>query len=68
MDRGFLGQEREPGEQESVRLAAEFDEGAKEDAQSGEQQPRPAFEQLDDAPTDEEGEQGKRQNGQHKFH
>ena len=51
-----------------MRLAAVFYERSEERANSGEQQPRTALEQFDDAPTDEEGEQDECENGQSKFH
>lgn len=51
-----------------MRQAAVFDEGAEEHAHGCKQQPRTALEQFNHAPTDKEGEQSKRQNGQRKFH
>ena len=52
----------------SMREAAVFGEGAKKDSQGSNQQPGTALEQLNNAPTDKEGKQGKNQNGRGKFH
>ena len=52
----------------SMRPAAVADECAEEHAHDGDEQPRAALEQFDDAPTDEEGEQRERQDDQSKFH
>ena len=51
-----------------MRPAAVFDERAEEHAERGDEQPRTALEQFDDAPTDEEGEQSEHRDGQRKFH
>jgi len=51
-----------------MRQAAELHKGAEKHTHGGDQQPRVAFEHLDDAPTDKEGEQGKNGNGRNKFH
>ena len=51
-----------------MRQATEFDEGAEEHADRREQQPRPALEQFENAPSDEEGEQRESENGQGEFH
>jgi hypothetical protein len=51
-----------------VRLAAKLDERAEEYAHGGKEQPRTALEQFNDAPTDEEGKQRERRDGERKFH
>lgn len=52
----------------SVREAAEFDERAKKNNQRGNEEPRGAMHHQNYAPTDEESEQDKHQNGGDKFH
>ena len=51
-----------------MRLTAELDEGAEEQADGGEQQPGLAVQHKNDSPTEEEGEREEHRNGQGKFH